>query len=179
MVASLIVALGLLVAWFAHRALYRQPVLLLPSWVMRFSALLCGATIFSLLWGRVTLDPRVVYPPYFIRVQLAAAGLVCVSVGLLFVGADLLRGRSARTALISAYCAIGFAALPFRLLAAHAPLLNAAGLFGVWFVALCWGHAIGRRARYGCGSDSPAAQWAGSGWRSSLSAIGSAVGCRQ
>jgi hypothetical protein len=145
LVASLVAAVGLLAAWSAHRALHGQPLLLLPRWVMRFGVLLACATIVSLMWGRITLDPRIEAPPNFIRVQIAAAGLVCVSVGLLYVGADLLRGRSARDALMITYIVIGFVALPFRLLSSAPPALNSAGLFGVWFVALCWGNALGNR----------------------------------
>ena len=145
LVASLVMALALVAAWFVHQALHRQPMNLLPRWVFAAGMLLAGATWFSLLWGRVTLDPRIVYPAYFIRVQLAAAALTSVSIGLLFVGADLLRGRQARSALTVAFLGIGFLALPFRVLAIGVPLLNSAGLFGIWFVSLCWAHALANR----------------------------------
>jgi O-antigen ligase len=37
---------------------------------------------------------------------------------------------------------VGIIALPFRAFADGLPWLNTAGLFGIWFVALCWSNAL-------------------------------------
>lgn len=142
-VASLVCACLLLAGWLAHRVLHRQPLALLPRSIALPGALLVGFTFFSIVWGRLTLDPRITFYPGFIRVQLAAAALTLVAVGLLFVGADLLRSREARTIVMLVIVGVGIVALPFRALALGVPVLNSAGLFGLWFVAICWAQALG------------------------------------
>lgn len=141
-VASLMVACALLGAWFVHCALNRRPIALLPRSVMIFGGMLVGFASFSMLWGRLVLDPRVTYPTHFYRVQLAALALVVVGVGLLFVGADLLRARSLRSMLVIGIIVIGAVALPFRATETPLPLVNTAGIFGIWFVSICWAHAL-------------------------------------
>jgi hypothetical protein len=104
------------------------------------------------MWGRITLDPRVNFYPAFLKVQIAATALTIVSVGLVFVGADLLRNRSLRDALVGFYIAAGFLALPLRsyplgAIGEHLSFINTRGLFGLWFVALCSALAVSRSNR--------------------------------
>ncbi|HEX5164079.1 MAG TPA: hypothetical protein VFV93_01685 [Thermomicrobiales bacterium] len=141
-VASLASAFALVAGWTVHRMLHRRSLILLPRFVAIPGALFIVFTIFSLMWGRITLDPRVNFYPAFLRVQLAAAALSIVSVGIVFVGADLLRHRSTRGALIGFYIAAGFLALPLRSFSLGAigeqlSFINTRGLFGLWFVAIC------------------------------------------
>jgi hypothetical protein len=143
LVASLVVACGLLGAWFLHQALNHRPLMTLPRVVAYPGLALVAFTCFSLLWGRITLDPRVTYYHTFIQVQLAAGALVLVSVGLLFVGGDLLRSRGLRATLVGMLIVVGFIALPFRMLTLSLPLVNTGGIFGIWFVGLCWAIALG------------------------------------
>jgi O-antigen ligase len=158
-VASLGCAIILCLGWVTHRVLHRQRLNFLPTQIAAPGALLIVFTLFSLLWGRATLDPRIDMPGSFLRVQIAATLLFVVSVGLLFAGADLLRSRTARNWIMIALVAVGFLALPFRALGIPMPLLNTFGLFGIWFVALCWAQALanGRlpmplRWMLGCGA---------------------------
>lgn len=141
-VASLVCACILIAGWAAHRLLHRQRLLLLPLSITAPGLLLAGLAVFSLFWGRATLDPRIVAPENFYRVQLAQASLFIVAVGLLFVGADMFQSRRLRTLLMVGFIVIGILALPFRAFADGLPLLNTAGLFGLWFVALCWSNAL-------------------------------------
>jgi O-antigen ligase len=142
LVASLLVGGLLLGCWIAHRMLHRERLILLPTYVVVPAVILIGATFFSLIWGRLTLDPRVIYYPEFIRVQLAASALTVISVGLLFVGADILGSRGARTVVCGVLVVAGAVALPYRALGQDVPVLNTTGLFGLWFVAICWAHAL-------------------------------------
>lgn len=141
-VASLGCAIILCLCWIAHHILHRRRLNYLPPQVVVPAFALMFFAGFSLLWGRATLDPRIDMPGTFLRVQIAALLLFFVSVGLLFVGGDLLRDRQARNWIMLAIVAIGFAALPFRALDINMPLFSVFGLFGVWFVALCWSHAL-------------------------------------
>jgi O-antigen ligase len=141
-VASLGCAVILCLCWLAHHILHRQRLNYLPRQVVAPAFALMFFAGFSLLWGRATLDPRIDMPATFLRVQIAALLLFVISVGLLFVGADLLRDREARNWIMIAIVAIGFAALPFRALDIRMPIFSVFGLFGVWFVALCWSHAL-------------------------------------
>src|SRR5438132_905195 len=75
--------------WAVHRLLHQQPLSRLPRSVAIPSFLFVIVTIFSMVWGRAELDPRVFVPPTFYRVQLAAVALTAISIGLLFVGSDL------------------------------------------------------------------------------------------
>lgn len=142
-VASLAVAGLLVCGWLVHQILNRQRVSLVPRSIAIPATLLAAATLFSLIWGRLALDPRVIYSPGFIRVQIAAAGLTIIALGLLFVGADLFRERRTRNIVLVVIVMIGIISLPYRYSAAEAPMMNAAGLFGVWLVAICWAHALG------------------------------------
>lgn len=142
LVASLGCAVILGICWLGHRILHRQRLVYLPRQIAIPAFALMFFSCFSLLWGRATLDPRIEVPETFLRVQVAALMLFLVSVGLLFIGADLLRDRQARDWIMIALVAIGLAALPFRALQINMPLLSVFGLFGVWFVALCWSHAL-------------------------------------
>ena len=158
-VASLACAVLLCLCWMAHRIIHEERLNYLPRAIAIPSASLVFFTVFSLLWGRATLDPRIDMPTTFWRVQLAATALFIVSVGLLFVGADLLRDRQARRWVMTAIVAIGFAAMPFRVLGINMPLLNTFGLFGLWFIVICWSQALAntelsRTKRYllGCGA---------------------------
>lgn len=141
-VASLGCAVILCLCWLAHRVLHREKLNYLPPQVAVPAVALMFFASFSILWGRATLDPRVEMPGTFLRVQIAALLLFLVSVGLLFIGGDLLRDRQARNWIMIAIVAVGFAALPFRALSIHMPLFSVFGLFGVWFVALCWSNAL-------------------------------------
>ncbi len=141
-VASLGCAVVLCACWLAHRILHRERLNLLPRSIAIPGLLLIGFTLFSLLWGRATMDPRIIVPATFIRVQIAATLLFLVSVGLLFIGADLLRDRQARDWIMIALIAIGFGALPFRALEIPLPLFSVFGLYGLWFIVLCWAHAL-------------------------------------
>ncbi|HUG16698.1 MAG TPA: O-antigen ligase family protein [Thermomicrobiales bacterium] len=142
LVASLLCGCLLLVGWFVHRTLNRQRLNLLPSYVAVPAVLALAFTGFSLMWGRLTLDPRITYPASFQRVQIAATVLILVSVSLLFVCADLLRDRRVRTAIVSAMVVTGFLVLPFKALGTSVPGANTAGLFGLWFIAICWANAL-------------------------------------
>ncbi|RIK42918.1 MAG: hypothetical protein DCC58_10360 [Chloroflexi bacterium] len=144
-VASLVAATGLLGAWFLHRALNRKRINLLPRFVALPAVGLIACTAFSMLWGRITLDPRVIYPHNFERVQIAAGALVIVSVGLLFVGADLFRSPAMRAGIAGLLVVIGFIDLPLRFAQRDLALINTAGIFGIWFVALCWANALENR----------------------------------
>jgi len=141
-VASLIVACLLIGGWIVHRLLGRKRLILLPRSIGIPATMLVGATLFSIFWGRVSLDPRIVYTQGFLIVQVAAASLTVVSVGLLFAGADLLRERRIRTIICGVIVAVGIIALPYRAMGAGVPFVNTAGLFGIWFVAICWAHAL-------------------------------------
>jgi hypothetical protein len=144
-VASLGLA-GLLIAcWGTHQLTNRRGLSYLPRWVAIAGVAFVAVTFFSLAWGQVDLDPRVVPPPYFYRVQLAAAMLTAISIGLLFVGADLFRQQSVRNAVAALVAVTGMLALPFRLLQADVPIVQTGGLFGMWFVALCWSNALVNR----------------------------------
>lgn len=141
-VASLGAALLLVLGWIAHRLLHRQRLILVP-WSIAIPAMaLVGFTVFSLIWGRATLDPRVVVPGNFYRVQFGQSLLIIVAIGVLFVGADLFRSRYVREALVWAMIAIGVAALPFRWFVIDQNIVNTAGLFGLWFVAITWSMAL-------------------------------------
>jgi len=156
-VASLAVAGLLIGGWTVHRILHKQELILLPASILVPAAMLSGATLFSLIWGRLSLDPRVTYYSGFVQVQIAAAGLTIISIGLLIVGADLLRDRRLRTVVIGVLIVAGVIALPFRWIATPAPMVNTAGLFGIWFVAHCWANALVNKrlpdlARFGLGA---------------------------
>ena len=151
-VASLASACALVAGWTAHRTLHRRPLILLPRFVAIPGVLFIIFTIVSLMWGRITLDPRVNFYPAFLRVQIAAAALSIVSVGIVFVGADLLRDRSLRGALVGFYIAAGFLALPLRsfplgAIGEQLSFINTRGLFGLWFVALCSALGVARGNR--------------------------------
>jgi hypothetical protein len=148
-VASLVCACILIVGWVAHRLLHRQRLLLLPSSVTIPGLLLACMAVASLLWGRATLDPRIIVPDNFYRVQLAQASLYVVAVGLLFVGADQFRSPRLRTLLMIGIIAVGVVGLPFRAFGTGLFFLNTAGLFGLWFVALCWSNALLNRRMSG------------------------------
>lgn len=141
-VASLVCACILIAGWTTHRLLHRQRLLLLPVSVTGPGLLLVAIVFVSMLWGRATLDPRILVPENFYRVQLAQAALYVVAVGLLFVGADLFRSRQLRVLLMVGIIMIGVIVLPFRAFASSSTFLNTAGVFGLWFVALCWSNAL-------------------------------------
>ena len=141
-VASLGAAVILGVCWLAHRIMHKERLNYLPRSIAIPGGALIFFTFFSLLWGRATLDPRIPMPETFIRVQLAASALFVVSIGLLFIGADLLRDRQARNWIMGGLIAVGFGALPFRILGITFPLFSVFGLFGMWFIVLCWAHAL-------------------------------------
>jgi O-antigen ligase len=141
-VASLACALLLCGCWLVHQIVYRQPLNLLPRIVAMPGLAVMGFSLFSLLWGRATLDPRITVPGKFIFTQIGGTILFLVSVGLLFVGADLLRDRETRNWIVIIVLAVGFGALPLRALNKGDSLFSVFGLFGTWFVALCWAHAL-------------------------------------
>lgn len=141
-VASLVCGLLLLGGWVVYRVIHRKPILLLHRSIALFGGLLIGANIVALFWGRATLDPRIIAPDTFIRVQLAQLGLIVVGIGLLVVGADLFRSPAARRNLVISFIVIGVVALPFRWLQIEPLTLNTAGLFGLWFVSLAWSNAV-------------------------------------
>ncbi|MGN6697942.1 MAG: O-antigen ligase family protein [Thermomicrobiales bacterium] len=141
-VASLACALLLCGCWIVHQIVYRRPIVLLPRIVAWPGLALMGFSLFSLLWGRATLDPRIIVPGKFIFTQIGGTALFLVSIGLLFVGADLLRDRETRNWIVIVILAVGFGALPLRALNKSDALFSVFGLFGAWFVALCWAHAL-------------------------------------
>ena len=145
-VASLGVATLLCLCWIAHRVMHKERLNYLPKQIAIPGLMTIFFTFFSLLWGRATLDPRIAMPETFIRVQLAASALFVVSIGLLFIGADLLRERRARNWIIGGIIGLGLVALPFRILGVNMPLLGVAGLFGMWFIVLCWSQALANDA---------------------------------
>lgn len=142
LVASLLCALLLVVGWIAHQRIEGKPLILLPRAISIPSAILASATLLSFLWGRLVLDPRIEAPPTFYRVQIAQAMLTLLSLGLLFVGAELLRARANRNLLVIAFLIIGTLALPFRWFGWESHGINSAGLFGLWFIALGWSNAL-------------------------------------
>jgi O-antigen ligase len=141
-VASLLCAALLVIGWAGHRLLDRQRLWLLPRSIAAPAALLAGATLFSFLWGRLALDPRIAVPPTFYRVQIAQAALTLVSLGLLFVGADILKDRVLRSFLVITILGIGVVSLPFRAFTTAPSFINTAGLFGLWFISLAWSNAL-------------------------------------
>ena len=141
-VASLAVALLLLAGWMVGRSLHRKRLVLLPRAIAFPALLLVGAVLFAFLWGRLSMDPRITVPSSFYRVQIAQALIYVISVSLLFVGADLFRSAETRRNVAFALIVVGTLALPFRAFATVPAYLNTAGLFGLWFVALCWSNAL-------------------------------------
>lgn len=141
-VASLLCGAAVVGGWAVHRVLVRRTLWTVPRLVSLWSLLLIGAMGFAFLWGRATLDPRITMPENFYRVQLAQYGLFIISLGLLFVGGDLLRDRGRRNLLVGGMIAIGCAALPFRWFGDVPFSLNSAGIFGLWFIALTWSNAL-------------------------------------
>lgn len=142
LVPSLGAAVVLCVCWLVHQILHRRQVNFLPRAIAFPGLALIGFTLFSLLWGRVTLDPRIELPATFLRVQLAATSLFVVSIGLLFAGGDLLRDRRLRGWIVGGLIVVGFAALPFRAAGIPMPIFGVFGLFGLWFVVACWSQAL-------------------------------------
>lgn len=140
-VTSLLSATLLVAGWLAHQMLHRKRINYLPPWIALSALSLVGFTLFSWAWGRATIDPRIDIPVNFYRVQMAQAALIIISVGLLFVGADLLRNRSSRSLLMGAIIVVGLVALPFRAFVENFHLINTAGVFGIWFVSLSWANA--------------------------------------
>lgn len=146
-VTSLVSAIVLVLGWFVHRMLTRQRLNLLPGWVI---VPILGVVVFTMLswvWGQATLDPRITVPHNFYRVQIAQAALIIVSVLLLMVGADLFRSRLARTLLSASIVVVGVGNLVLRQVVPQGDLLNSQtfytfGLFGLWFVAVCWSNAL-------------------------------------
>ncbi len=142
LVVSLLCAILLVVGWSAHRLIERKPLFLLPQPVAIPAIILAGATALSFIWGRLVLDPRIDVPPTFYRVQIGQALLTLVSLGMLFVSADLLRNRQLRNFIVITLLGIGAVALPFRWFGWNSLDINTAGLFGLWFVALAWSNAL-------------------------------------
>ena len=142
LVVSLLCAVLLIVGWVTHRLVERQPLILLPRRISIPAAILAAATLISFLWGRLTLDHRIVVPETFYRVQIGQALLTLVSLGLLFVSADLLRNRSLRNFIMYSFLGVGALALPIRWFGWDVQNINTAGLFGLWFVALAWSSAL-------------------------------------
>lgn len=142
LVASLVVAVLAVCGWIVHRLIHRQPLLVLP-WPIAAPALALSAlTVFSFIWGRATLDPRILVPPTFYRVQIGQSLLIIVALALLFVGADIFRSATTRNLLACTVVAVGVFALPYRWLMETPPQVNTGGLFGLWFVAITWSMAL-------------------------------------
>lgn len=145
LVASLVAAFLAVCGWIAHRLIHRQPLLVLP-WPIALPALaLSAATVFSFIWGRTTLDPRIMVPSTFYRVQIGQSMLIIVALALLFVGADVFRSGTARNLLACVIVAVGVFALPYRWMVEEVPQVNTGGLFGLWFVAITWSMALVNR----------------------------------
>jgi hypothetical protein len=148
-VTSLLAACVLVVGWAAHRMLHKKKLNLLPRWLTVSIVSLTGFTFLSWIWGHLTLDPRIIYPENFYRVQMAQAALIVISASLLFVGGDLFRSRSLRNVLAGFLIVIGMVDLLIRAVVPESAssllsgtTINTFGLFGVWFVALCWANAV-------------------------------------
>jgi hypothetical protein len=148
-VASLISATVLCAGWLVHRMLLRKRLNLLPGWLIWPIAGVIGFTLFSWIWGQATLDPRITVPHQFYRVQMAQASLIIVSVLLIVVGADLFRSRSARSLLCASIVVIGAASMFLRQFVPsggggylNSQTFTTFGLFGLWFVSICWGNAL-------------------------------------
>lgn len=145
-VASLVCAGILCIGWIIHQILHRRRIIMLPRAIAVPALGLMGFMIFALFWGRITLDPRIFYYAKFLRVQLAGLGLVIISVGLLFVGADLFSKPRARIIVAGVIIFMGLIYLPMRVVLHHVPVLETGGLFGMWFFALTWSQALANKS---------------------------------
>src|SRR5438067_2323454 len=109
---------------------------------IRGTSLAVPAVVSRLVAGRATLDPRIILPDIFLSVQFGAIALFVISIGLLFAGVDLLRDHRARTWLMAAIVLTGTCWLALGALGIDARVLSVHGLFGVWFVAICWANGL-------------------------------------
>ncbi len=141
-VASLGCAGVVCAGWLIHQILHRKPIVQPPA-VIAFPALgIMGFMTFALFWGRATLDPRIFYYNAFLRVQLSELGLVIITCTLILVGADVFARPLARHVLLGVLVFIGLLHQVLSVFIHNVPVLGVGGLFGMWFVAITWSHAL-------------------------------------
>jgi O-antigen ligase len=144
-VAALLLAIALLGTWGARLVLARNVI------VIRSPVALPGITM-AIIWilavisSNVYLDPRIAarLGTAFTIVQIAAAAVTVVSIGLLLLGTNIgVDGRYARVATWS-MLAVGVVDIAAYYLRVEQQLsaLNTNGLFTLWTVCLSYGQAL-------------------------------------
>jgi len=143
--ASLIVSLILIAAWVASMLL-RKRVFLKPLPINIPLLGFAAANVFSLLWGRTFMDPRVHLWSTFNMVQLGALAVNLASIGVLLVTANVVKSSKWLKGIVIIFCLAGFLDIVAWFFRFQLPLsLELRGLFSMWVVALAAGQVLFNR----------------------------------
>ncbi len=140
LVASLLMAAAIAAGWVV-RMIFRRELHILRSPVTFPLVGFVAVNSIAFLWSRATIDPRIVVPSTFVRVQMAALMVIVLSAVIL-----LITGMVWKRRWFAIYVGILFAigAVHAALLFMHGPdnLANGRGLIAMWWVCLAASQAL-------------------------------------
>lgn len=132
-VASLLAALAIGGGWI-FSMIMRRDIRVIRSPVTFPLVGFATVNVLSLLWSRVTLDPRISVPPSFIRVQIAALLVTLLSIAIVFIIGESVRSYRWFALYLGTLFAMG--TLHQVLLVTHGPdhLFEGRGLIPMWCI---------------------------------------------
>jgi O-antigen ligase len=141
LVASLILAIGLVALWILRRMLVEKRLALKPSPANVPALGFMLVTLVSLVWSNLLMDPSVTVPATFIFVQLGAASVMVVSPAITLLAGNVMTGDRQLKVMVGVLLSIGVIGLVENFL--DVDLFTViGGLTSSWVIALSFGLAL-------------------------------------
>jgi hypothetical protein len=141
LVASLLLAIVLVVLWILRMMVVERRLALKPSLANLPALGFMLVTLVSLVWGNALIDPSVTVPSNFIFVQLGAASVMVVSPAITLMVGNLITSERQLKLMVGIMLLIGFIGLAENFLNVNL-LTVIGGLTSAWVVALAFGLAL-------------------------------------
>jgi O-antigen ligase len=141
LVASLVLAIVLVVLWVLRMMVIERRVALKPSLVNRPALGFMVVTLVSLVWGNILMDPSVSVPATFIFVQVGAASVMVISPAISLMVGNLITSERQLKLMVGIMLLVGVIGLAENFLNVNL-FTVIGGLTSAWVVALAFGLAL-------------------------------------
>jgi O-antigen ligase len=141
LVASLMLAIGLVVLWILRMMVVDRRLALKPSLANLPALGFMVVTVVSLIWGNVLMDPSVTVPATFIFVQLGATSVMVISPAVTLMVGNVITSERQLKIMVGIMLLIGVIGLAENFLNVNL-LTVIGGLTSAWVVALAFGLAL-------------------------------------
>ncbi len=141
LVASLALAIGLVILWILRMMVFERRLALKPSPANIPALGFMVVTLVSLVWGNVLMDPSIFISATFIFVQLGATSVMVISPAVTLLVGNLITSEKQLKIMVGIMLVVGVVGLVENFLNVNLFTIIG-GLTSAWVVALSYGMAL-------------------------------------